>query len=367
MKPSAQDHTVILAGDIGGTNTNLALVEIEHGHFSVIFKERYSTQAEKSLIEPLGKFLEKAGQAVPGLKPELCCISAAGLVTADSIELTNAPWSIYGSAITSTFGFPVRLINDFTAVSYGVILLDPSDPSQLSPLTHLDGSLPPPRQGASLVIGAGTGLGVGYVLPIGERKLAFPSEGGHFGLPCHDALSRDFAAWMQARIGYPPGVELGVSGQGIGNIFSFVCSEAFEPSRIGKNYSIDAIGAARPIGPAAAAALAAPEQDRPALVAAACAKGDPHCRLTMEIFVTMYARTASDLSAVFLPYSGVYLAGGIASKNESLFRESNLFMRSYETNYARHIRELLSKIPVMIVRDYSISLIGAANAAVSLA
>ncbi|HEY9053629.1 MAG TPA: glucokinase, partial [Rectinemataceae bacterium] len=74
----------------------------------------------------------------------------------------------------------------------------------------------------------------------------------------------------------------------------------------------------------------------------------------------------SSLCAVFLPSGGVYLAGGISSKNESFFLENNRFMRAFERNYAPHIRETLSSLPVMIVRNYSVSLVGAANAAIQL-
>jgi glucokinase len=84
----------------------------------------------------------------------------------------------------------------------------------------------------------------------------------------------------------------------------------------------------------------------------------------MDLFVRLYARVAADLTSTFLPSGGVYLAGGIAAKNEAFFLESGRFMSSYERSYAAHIRAILARTPVMIVKDYSISLYGAANAAV---
>jgi glucokinase len=86
----------------------------------------------------------------------------------------------------------------------------------------------------------------------------------------------------------------------------------------------------------------------------------------MKLFVNMYGSFAGSLAVVFMPFGGVYLAGGIATKNEWLFLENNLFMKNFERNYNPNIRPLLKKIPVYIVRDYSISLYGAANAAVTL-
>lgn len=360
--------TMVLAGDIGGTNTNLALVRAEAGgSFRIVCKQRYSTQDEQSLLGPLSRFLEWAAAVPGGGTPDLCCISGAGPVVDGVIPLTNAPWSIVAADIASFAGIPVRLINDFMAISYGVILLDPEDPEQLARLRHTDGSdpLPRPREGASLIIGAGTGLGVGYVNRHADARIAHPSEGGHIGSPVYDNLSRDFHAWMQERVGYPPEMELCVSGQGIGNLFAFIMSEAFLPERMGEGYTPRRSELAAP-GTSAAAIMAAPERERPALIAQAAAEGDARCRLAMEMFVRCYARGASDLAAVFLPYGGLYLAGGIAAKNEALFVGADRFMRNFETAYAKHIREALAKVPVMIVKDYSISLIGAANAALSM-
>ncbi len=82
----------------------------------------------------------------------------------------------------------------------------------------------------------------------------------------------------------------------------------------------------------------------------------------MTTFVRLYARVCADLCATFLPCGGIYLAGGIAAKNLPLFSEGDAFMTTFERNYKPHIREVLARTPVMIVRDYSVSLYGAANA-----
>ena len=109
----------------------------------------------------------------------------------------------------------------------------------------------------------------------------------------------------------------------------------------------------------------AKDEDKPALISQN-AKDNQVCRDIMKLFVKMYGSFAGSLAVVFMPFGGVYLAGGIATKNEWLFLENNLFMKNFERNYNPNIRPLLKKIPVYIVRDYSISLYGAANAAVTL-
>jgi glucokinase len=342
---------VVLAGDIGGTNTNLALIGKKGGTFTLLLDRHYRTKEEPSLIEPLGRFLEEARREHPGMSPELCCISGAGPVVGGSISLTNAPWAIEAKAIESSFSMPTILINDFTAVSYGVILLDPTNPEQITRLPHGDGSLPTPTSGVRLVVGAGTGLGVGFVVKVRNKTEAFPSEGGHVTLPTYDDESRGLQRWLEARYGFTPGAEAGVSGQGIGHIFAYLAEREASSGNL--------------LGVAAKRILDSPEPERPAMVAQA-ALSDLLCAKTMDMFVKLYARVAADHAATFLPYGGVFLAGGIPAKNEERFLEGGRFMAMYERSYVRHMRAILARIPVMIVKDYSISLYGAANAAVEL-
>ncbi|NLJ47354.1 MAG: glucokinase, partial [Treponema sp.] len=187
---------VVLAGDVGGTNTNLALIGKKGGTFSTLIEGHYSTKSETSFLGPLGRFLEEARARVPGFRPDLACVSGAGPVEGSRIRLTNAPWDIDAQAISREFGLRTFLINDFTAVSYGVLLLDPADETQLRPLSGRDAPPPEPLPGGvKAVLGAGTGLGVGYIVRVGDRTAAFPSEGGHVSLPVFDEETREFSRW----------------------------------------------------------------------------------------------------------------------------------------------------------------------------
>ncbi len=343
---------VVLAGDVGGTNTNLALIGKKGGTFSTIFERHYSTKEETSFLAPLGRFLAEARAEAPGFRPDLACVSGAGPVENGRIRLTNAPWDIDAAGITRDFGLRTFLINDFTAVSYGVLLLDPRDETQLRPLAGRGGPTPEPVPGGvKAVIGAGTGLGVGYVVRVGDRTMAFPSEGGHVSLPVYDEETRTFSRWLEDRYGFPPGSEAGVSGQGIGHLFAFLAE------REGAGGS--------PLSAGDAEILALPEAERPVRVASA-SRESSLCGRAMEIFVRLYARSAADAAACFLPYGGLYLAGGIASKNETWFLEDFRFMDMFLRSYRGHIRGILARVPVYIVKDYGISLYGAANAAASL-
>ncbi len=353
-----------LVADIGGTNTTIALAIHDGNHIDIIHKQRYATRSEPSLSAAVEKFLASAKSFEIKTHFDFCCISGAGPVDSDhTIRLTNAPWIISAKELRDVLGVPVRLINDFTALSYAVTLVDYHDTKAVRALPHTDGSLPAPsRDGMMLVLGAGTGLGVGFVYRRGAESMAFPSEGGHSELPCVDGLSRALHAWLSDRYGYPPGAELAISGQGIANIFEFLTSNALIAQQYAKDYGVETIDPRSVPSLYASAILNAPREDWPARIASG-ASCDPWCALAMELFARLYATKAANLAALFLPESGVWLAGGISSKNEDYLLEGNRFMRWFEQNYASHIRSFLAICPVYIVRNYDISLLGAAEAA----
>jgi len=324
-------ETLILAADVGGTNLGLALMAGVPGRVRMLRKASFRTAGEPSLLEPVRRFLEAcAAEGLPG-PVQAACVSGAGPVRGTRIPLTNAPWDIDGEALEAMLGVPVRVVNDFTAVACGVLLLDPADAAQLLPLAHGDGSLPAPDPGGTaLVVGAGTGLGVAFITREGGRSQIHPSEGGHIGLPVTGPETLRLWEQLRARFPGPPGAEAAVSGPGLANIFQFLIDR----------------------GDAA---------ERPAAIALGCA--DPVCARAMELFVELYARVCAELCAVFLPTGGLYLAGGIAAKNAASFEINQRFMSSFERNYRSHIDAITRATPVFIVQDYAVSLYGAADAA----
>jgi glucokinase len=354
---------LFLVGDVGGTNTNLALAKYDRSGIQLIRKARFSTQQEKSMVNPVRRFLE-AEHARGFVQPiDFCCISGAGPVLADeSIPLTNAPWSIHASELSSLLSIPVKLINDFTALSYAVTLLDYRDAEAVTQLPHPDGSLYEPRDGIMLVIGAGTGLGVGFVDRNGDNIKAFPSEGGHSEMPCFDELSHAIHRWLSERYGYPAGAEIAIAGQGIANIFEFICSDEFSIRMLSSDYEVSCAALERGPSETAQSILTLPRLEWPARIALH-AEDDAFCALTMELFVRLYALKAANLASLFLPAGGIWLAGGISSKNEAWLLKNARFMSWFERNYAPHIRQFLAHTPVLIVKNYDISLRGAAVAA----
>jgi glucokinase len=343
MTPDAAELP-ILAADVGGTNLNLALMAGGGPRPRLLKRGRFPTASVPSIVEPVRTFLASCAlEGLPG-RVQAACVAAAGPVEGRRIPITNAPWDVDAEALEAELGARVRLLNDFAAVAHGVLLLDPADPAELLPIPHGDGSLPAPApRGTVLLVGAGTGLGVGYVTREDGTPRVHPSEGGHIGLPITGEES--FALWRHLRERYPgpPGAEAAVSGRGIANIFEFLVASGRCPET----------GAAREI-------LALGEEERPAAVARS---QDPASQRAMELFVELYARVCAELAAVFLPRGGLYLAGGIPAKNAPRFLEGGRFMAAFERNYRSHIDALACATPVFIVQDYAVSLFGAASAA----
>ncbi|MBL0313531.1 MAG: glucokinase [Holophagaceae bacterium] len=343
--PLENPEMVILAADVGGTNLNLALATMREGRFGILRKASFPTKVEESLQGPVLRFLENCAQRGISEKPDIACISGAGPVHDKYIPLTNAPWDIDGRALERKLGIPVHVVNDFTAVCHGILLLDLKDESQLLTIPHLDASVPTvDPHGTAVIVGAGTGLGVGYVVRIGDTPHVFPSEGGHIGLPLLDEETIELWKYLRASCPAAPGAESAVSGPGIGNIFSFLV----DSGRIAKTSIIHSI-------------LDLPVEERPAAIAQQ-ASLEPTCARAMGTFVDLYARVCADLCAVFMPRGGLFLSGGIAPKNEQHFLAGERFMKSFERNYRDHINAITRSTPVFIVRDYSISLYGAAHA-----
>lgn len=341
---------IILAGDIGGTNSNLALVGLKNGHFTILMESVYRSAAINGLIEPIQEVIAAGSAKDSRFVPSICCISAAGPVENNYCHLTNCHWDVDGEVIQRSIGIPTLVINDFTAIGYGIPTLDVNNPAQITKLPHPDGSCPTPQKGGpKAVVGAGTGLGVGYLVATdGDQYIACPSEGGHAGFADFDQETRELKAFVSKKFTQSPGVEPFVSGQGISNIYHFY-KDVRGLLSDGVFAEIDAL----------------PDADKPGLISKYSATNEI-CKEIMRTFIKIYGAATGSYSTIFIPSGGMYLAGGIAAKNEHLFLEDNLFMRYFELNYREGIEAMLKKIPVYIIKDYSISLYGAANAAITL-
>jgi glucokinase len=344
-----QFDRIIIAGDVGGTNTNLALVGLKSGKFTIILEVIFKSQELDGLISPLKKLLAIGVEKDTRLKPSSCCISAAGAVENNVCCLTNTTWKVDGNEIEKVIGVKTVIINDFLAISYGIPTLNVEDPAQIQKIPHTNGACPAAVEGAKAVIGPGTGLGVSYIAYHNKTFIPCPSEGGHTLFAAFNEETAALVKYLTNKLGETPGIEPCVSGQGINNIYCYYRDVKGLPKGDSLFAKIEATPAA----------------DRPAIIATSAASNSI-CKEMMQLFVTMLGRFANSTVATFMPVGGLYLAGGVTIKNQHLLLENNLFMKAFETSYAKHIVELAKKTPVYIIKDYSISLYGAANGAVNL-
>ncbi|MBC2604897.1 glucokinase [Pelagicoccus albus] len=336
---------VVLAGDIGGTNSNLALVKVDAGSFKILNETVVASNEVDSILPAIRTLLSSAKEKFPDIKVLVAGISGAGPISNNHCDLSNLDWDLDGAEIEMEFGFPTKIINDFEAISYGVPLLDLNNPEEVTHLPHTDGHDPEPIGGVSLIVGAGTGLGVGMLIQEGERYRVLPSEGGHACFAAFDLETEELRAHAQGSANTIVEIEDLLSGRGLNTILDyFILMRGMKVDD-----TLSKILATEPL-------------QRPALISRH-AENHPVCRDVIRLFVKVYGRVAADFSATVLPRSGLFLAGGIVGKNERHFLDGSQFIYFFEQNAREQVKRILRRIPVYIVKDYSISLVGAAHAA----
>ncbi|HHQ42727.1 MAG TPA: glucokinase [Chromatiales bacterium] len=330
-----------LAADVGGTKTLLAVVEPgAEGRPRVLARRRYASAEWEDPYRLLADFTA----AEPAARGALAaCLAVAGPVettgTWQRARVTNLPWRLEGAAVARALGVPrARLVNDFEAVVHG---LDALAPEGLETLQAGD-----PRPGAPrAVIGAGTGLGMAAAVPAADGWRVLPSEGGHGDFAPADAEQAALAEWLRPRLGRVTTEHL-LSGPGLARILDFL--RAREGTRP---------------GPALAAALAA--GDRAAAIGRAALAGeDPLAVRAVELFVRIYGARAGDLALLLLAHGGVYVAGGIAPRLAPFFRAGG-FLEAFRAKPP--MEPLLAAMPVHLVLDPEVGLLGAARLALALA
>ncbi len=354
--------TLLLAGDIGGTKTILRLVdgtEIVKGsqtqeRLKTLYESRYLSGDYPDLVPIVQQFLQEAQEQLgENLHPEKACFAIAGPVVHQTAKLTNLPWQLDAQYLGSELAISqVTLINDFEAVGYGVTGLPESD------LLVLQKGQPQADSPIG-VIGAGTGLGQCFVTPLANGIKVYPCEGGHTDFAPRYELEFQLMKYLLAKHSIDRiSVERVVSGPGIIAIYQFLrdtatqrwrdrnmAKESPEISDIVKEWEHQIGLTEVTVDPAAAISQAALE------------KRDHLSEQTMQLFVESYGAEAGNLALKLLPYGGLYIAGGIAPKILPLL-ETSEFMQAF-SNKGR-MKPILAKVPVYVVLNPQVGLIGAA-------
>lgn len=339
--------TLLLAGDIGGTKTILQVVETSENPLRTIYEERYHSADFPDLVPMVQQFLAKANTPTP----EKACFAIAGPVINNTAKLTNLVWFLDGQRLEKELGIAhVSLINDFAAVGYGILGLNDKDL-----LTLQAGKL---NEEAPIgIIGAGTGLGQGFLIKQGEDYQVFPSEGGHADFAPRTELEFQLLKYLLDKHDIQRvSVERVVSGMGIVAIYQFmrdrkIANESPEIANVIRTWEQEAGRHEKSVDPGAAIGTAAVQ------------KSDRLSEQTMQLFVEAYGAEAGNLALKLLPYGGLYLAGGIAPKILPLIQEGNFLLTFTQKG---RMRSILEEIPVHIVLNSQVGLIGASICAARL-
>jgi glucokinase len=303
--------TITLAGDIGGTNTRLALF---HGdtdgpqHVTT-----YESGAHAGLDEIVADFL-----ATHPAQPASACFGIAGPVRDGRCAATNLAWQIDAAQLAERLEIStVRLINDLEANGYGIASLGADDFEVLN-----EGD--PQARGNAAVISAGTGLGEAGMYWDGERHRPFACEGGHVDFAPRSPIELGLHEYLLDKFAHAS-YERACSGMGLANIYRY---------------------------------LGGPETEPAAISEAALDGSDERAVTALDVMVSIYGAAAGNLALKMMAVGGIYVGGGIAPKILPKLRDGT-FMRAFVDK--GRFASLLERVPVRVILNDKTALIGAAR------
>jgi glucokinase len=328
---------MLLAGDLGGTKTDLAVFAPESGPRKPLAQARYPSSAYPSLEAIVQTFL--AEHAFPITE---ACFDVAGPVTQGRAQITNLPWIIQERSLKDALRLEaVTLLNDLQAIACAVPLLEADD-------VHTVHTGTPHPGGTIAVIAPGTGLGEAFLTWDGTRYVAHASEGGHADFAPSNDHQDELLCFLRRRLGHVS-VERVCSGLGIPNLYEFLSESA---------YAVET--------PDVAARLAVASDPTRFIVETALDAAAPSalCKATMELFVAILGAEAGNLALKVLATGGVYLAGGIPAHILPLLHETP-FLEALHGK-GRFV-DLLAQVPVQVITNPRVALLGAASYALERA
>ncbi len=322
---------MLLAGDIGGTKTVLAIYSPEQGAHEPLVEQTYPSARYASLEAIVTEFLAVTDYAV-----ERASFDVAGPVVAGRAAITNLPWVIDEQVLQETFGFEmVKLFNDLEAIAYAVPFMHPDELETLN-----EGRAAP--GGTIAVIAPGTGLGEAFLTWDGAHYHAHASEGGHADFAPTNGLEMAMLDYLHIRYDHVS-YERICSGMGLPNIYAFLkdTGRAEEPDWL-------------------AAALAEATDPTPIIVTAALdeSRACEICKLTLNTFVSVLGAEAGNLALKVLATGGVYLGGGIPPRILPQLKSKRFLKAFLRKGRLSHV---LAPMPVQVILNPRAALLGAAS------
>jgi glucokinase len=317
---------MLLAGDVGGTKTNLAIYSSESG-LRPQAQATFKSAEYASLEVVVQEFMAGTGSS-----PERAVVGVPGPVVEGQSTATNLPWLIDEATLQAALGLQkAKLLNDLEATAYGLPHLPDQDLALLNEAT--------PRSGTKVVIAPGTGLGEAILYYRDGGYHVIPSEGGHTDFAPTNLFEIRLLRHLMGKFGHVS-YERVCSGSGIPNIYAFLKKQGFAAEL-----------------PEMKKALKKAQDPTPIIVGKAMA-GD--CELsiaTLNAFVSILGAEAGNLALKVMATGGVYLGGGIPPKILPKLKDGT-FMASF-VNKGR-FAEMLARIPVYVILNEKTALFGAA-------
>jgi glucokinase len=310
---------MLLAGDIGGTKTDLAVYTSETGLYAPVAETQVHSADYDSLEALAREFLRKVKAPI-----DRACFAVAGPVIDGRAKITNLPWIIDESTLAKELNLEqVHLMNDLEAIAFAIPSLRTNDVHTLNTGT-------PVPKGAIGVVAPGTGLGESFLTWDGSRYTAHSSEGGHASYAPTDETQIGLLAYMLKRFDHVS-YEQVCSGIGIPHIYEYLRTSGYAPET---PEVVEAITAAR--DPSPTIIKFALDPARPSAL----------CAATLDILISILGDEAGNLALKVLATGGVYLAGGIA-RHVLPALKGQPFMQSF-TRKGR-FAELMAHIPIHVI------------------
>jgi glucokinase len=320
---------MFLAGDIGGTKTNLAIYAYDDGEHLVAKKTgSFPSKDHPALGDIVRQFL---GDDV--LTVRSACFGVAGPVKNGVVQVTNLPWVVDAAALQNELDFQrVSLLNDLEANAYGINTLQAHELLSINPKADL-------RQvGNRALIAAGTGLGEAGMLWDGVAHRPFASEGGHASFAPNDATGDELLSFMRRELGHVSWERV-LSGKGMANLYRFFRQRSgqAEPDWLAEQIKKGDLGAA--------------------VSQAGMSGKDPVCTEVVDCFIRNYGSEAGNLALKMLALGGVYIGGGIAPKMLAKM-QSAVFLDAFY--HKGRLGPVLESMPVYVILNEKTALQGAA-------
>jgi glucokinase len=323
---------MILAGDIGGTKTNLALFEARGQTLSAPRAQASFPSAGYQTPEAI---IDEYLASQSRVEIESACFGVAGPVVRDEVSATNLAWKVARASLSGALGVSrVYLINDLEATAYGVETLAPD---QLFTLN--EGACD--ARGNRALIAAGTGLGTAAIFWDGARFRPAPSEGGHVDFAPRNDCELELFRYLRKEFGDHVSYERVLSGPGLVNVYEFLR---------GRAGSSAPAWLAREIASAGDAAAA--------ISAAALAGKSELAARALDLFVDVYGAAAGNLALLLKATGGLYVGGGIAPKILGKLKDG-AFLRAFSEK--GRMSGLAASFPVRVILDDKTALYGAAR------